>query len=76
MATSKALLEAKSDEERKAAEARYNLVKDRLLEERDLFIARSIDSSLKEGETGLLFIGASHDVVSRIAKDIELKCLD
>jgi len=72
----KGLLEAKSDEERKAAEARYNLVKDKLLEERDLFIARSIDSSLKEGETGLIFIGASHDVVSKIAQDIEVKCLD
>jgi hypothetical protein len=72
----KDLLEAKSDEEKKAAEARYNLVKDRLLEERDLFIARSIDESLKEDETGLLFIGASHDVVSKIAKSIEVKCLD
>jgi hypothetical protein len=72
----KALLEAKTDEERHGAEERYNQVKDKLLEERDLFIARAIDASLKEGETGLLFIGASHNVLPKIAGDIEVKCLD
>ena len=72
----KALLEAKTDEERRTAEERYNQVKDKLLEERDLFIARAIDVSLKDGETGLLFIGASHSVLPKIAGDIEVKCLD
>jgi hypothetical protein len=72
----KALLEAKTDEERHGAEERYNQVKDKLLEERDLFIARAIDASLKEGETGLLFIGAAHNVLPKIAGDIEVKCLD
>jgi len=72
----KAILEARSDEERREGEARYSLVKDHLLEERDSFIARSIDATLKEGETGLLFIGASHNVLPKIAKDIEVKCLD
>jgi hypothetical protein len=72
----KALLEAKTDEERRRAEERYNQVKDKLLVERDLFIARAIDASLKEGETGLLFIGASHKVLPKIAGDIEVKCLD
>jgi len=72
----KAILEAKTEEERREAEARYNLVKDHLLEERDAFIARSIDATLKDGETGLLFIGASHHVLPKIAQDIEAKCLD
>jgi len=72
----KAILEAKTDEERREAEARYNLVKDHLLEERDVFIARSIDATLQDGETGLLFIGASHHVLPKIAQDIEVKCLD
>jgi hypothetical protein len=72
----KALLEAKTNEERRAAEERYNQVKDKLLEERDLFIARAIDATLAEGETGLLFIGASHNVLPKIAGDIEVKCLD
>jgi len=72
----KALMEAKTEVERRGAEARYNQVKDRLLEERDAFIAKSIDSTLQEGETGLLFIGASHNVLPRIPKEIEVKCLD
>lgn len=72
----KSILEAKTGLERKEAEARYSLVKDHLLEERDLFIARSIDATLKEGETGLLFIGASHNVLHKIPSDIEVKCLD
>jgi hypothetical protein len=72
----RALLEAKTEDERRSAEARYYQVKDRLLEERDLFIARSIDSTLQEGETGLLFIGASHNVLPKIPKEIKVKCLD
>jgi len=72
----KALLEAKTNEERRAAEERYNQVKDKLLEERDLFIARAIETTLAEGETGLLFIGASHNVLPKIAGDIEVRCLD
>jgi len=72
----KALLESKTGEEKRAAEARYNQVKDELLEKRDAFIARSIDSTLKEGETGLLFIGASHNVLPKISKDIEVRLLD
>lgn len=72
----KALLEAKTGEEKRTAEDRYSQVKDRLLEERDVFIAHSIDSTLKEGETGILFIGASHNVLPRISKDIDVKLLD
>lgn len=72
----KALLEAKTDEERREAEERYNQVKDKLLEDRDLFIAGAIDATLQEGETGLLFIGASHSVLPKIAGDIEVNCLD
>ncbi|HNY33468.1 MAG TPA: hypothetical protein PKK68_02315 [Methanothrix soehngenii] len=54
----------------------YGQVKDRLLLERDLFIARAIDATLPEGETGLLFIGAAHDVLSKLAGDIEVLSLD
>ena len=72
----KAILEAKTDQERTKARARYDLVKDRLMEDRDAFIGQTISSTLKEGETGLLFIGASHNVIPKIAKDIEVKSLD
>jgi hypothetical protein len=72
----KAFMEAKSDVERREAEASYNSVKDKLLEERDAFIAGSIDTTLGDGETGLLFIGASHDVIPKLPKDIEVRLLD
>jgi len=72
----KAILEAKTDQERTEAGARYDLVKDRLMKDRDAFIAQTISTTLKDGETGLLFIGASHDVIPKIAKDIEVKSLD
>lgn len=72
----KALLEARTDAERREAEAQYNRAKDELLAGRDQFIAEAIDATLKDGETGLLFIGASHNVLPKIAKDIEVKCLD
>jgi hypothetical protein len=69
-------LDAETPQARAAAEADYNQVKDKLLEERDAFIAAAIDSTLKDDETGLLFIGASHHVQQWLAKDIEVKCLD
>jgi SOS response regulatory protein OraA/RecX len=72
----KAILEAKTDKEKTEAGAGYDQVKDRLMENRDTFIAKTISSTLKDGETGLLFIGASHNVIPKIAKDIEIKILD
>jgi len=72
----KTFLDAETPQARAAAEADYNQVKDKLLEERDAFIAAAIDSTLKDDETGLLFIGASHHVQQWLAKDIEVKCLD
>jgi len=72
----KAILEAKTEQERTDAGARYDLVKDRLMEDRDAFIGQTISSTLKDGETGLLFIGASHNVIPKISKDIEVKSLD
>lgn len=44
----------------------------RLMSERDQFIAQTINATLKEGEVGVLFIGAEHDVVSRLPADISV----
>ena len=71
----KAIVEARTGEERAEAERRYNQVKDKLLEARDVFISRKIGNTLKDGETGLLFIGADHDVRSRLPSDILVKSL-
>lgn len=46
---------------------------DRLLEERDRFIANAISSTLKPGEVGVLFIGAYHDVAGHLAADISVE---
>lgn len=37
-----------------------------------MFIAKTIDVTLREGDTGILFIGAYHDVLSRLPADIRV----
>lgn len=49
---------------------KYKVHKKKMLEERDQFIARTIDKTLKPGERGILFLGAQHDVVSKLPDDI------
>ncbi len=72
----KALITSKTPEDRTDAECRYDQVKEELIRERDDYIAKAIDISLKDDETGVLFIGAFHNVIPRLAKDIEVKNLD
>lgn len=72
----KALITAGTPAEKTDAAHRYDQIKDRLLQERDAYIAKAIDLSLKDDETGLLFIGAVHNVTPKLAKDIEVKSLD
>jgi hypothetical protein len=52
--------------------SRYKSHKDRLLKARDTYIARRINESLKDGETGVCFLGASHQIVARLSEDIEV----
>lgn len=52
---------------------RYKLVKTRLLNQRDRFIAERINETLGPQETGILFIGASHGVKDWIAQDIQIR---
>jgi hypothetical protein len=59
-------------EEREKAKQRYEVRKKGLLLERDKYIASMINSTLKSGETGILLIGAEHNVIPWIAKDIEI----
>jgi hypothetical protein len=49
-----------------SAALNYRFRKGGLLQERDEFIARTIDKTLKEGETGILLLGAHHDILSRL----------
>jgi len=49
---------------------KYKLSKPIFLIRRDKFIARTIAETLAEGDTGILFIGAYHNIMKRLPKDI------
>ncbi len=51
---------------------RYRLVKGALLKDRDKYVAKRINETLGYGETGVLFIGAYHDVRPWLGKDIRV----
>lgn len=72
----KAIVTAESEKEKAEAIQKYEQIKDELMRERDDYIANAIDITLKDGETGVLFIGAAHNVVSKLPKDIEVISLD
>ncbi|MCQ8902518.1 MAG: hypothetical protein NQU42_00235 [Methanothrix sp.] len=69
-----AMVSKSGEEQRRAVEA-YNQEKDRLLEERDAYIAKRISETLLDGETGLLFIGAQHNVIPKLPPDVEVSYL-
>jgi hypothetical protein len=68
----KKLTGAKSTRERETAALRYKLAQRKLLEDRDNFIAKTIESTLNEGDTGVLFIGAYHEVLAKLPADIRV----
>lgn len=72
----KAFATATSDAEKEEAMQKYDAVKDKLMQARDKFMANRITETLKEGETGILFIGAHHNVKEVLPKDIIIKALD
>ena len=67
------LAQSKSLWERTTAYIGYRLHRDRLMDKRDQFIARTMNETLKDGETGVLFMGAFHDVLPHLAEDVEVK---
>jgi len=57
-----------------AAGARsYRLASAALLEKRDRYISDRIDTTLRNGETGILFLGMLHNVQAYLAADIEVR---
>ena len=63
---------AKSRKEKEVWAHRYRLAQGRLLKQRDQFIAERINETLCEGETGVLFVGAYHDVSAKLPADIQV----
>lgn len=68
-----AITQAKSIIQKIKAFIRYKLVKNRLLNKRDSYIAKRIDETLNNGETGIIFIGAYHNIKKWLPKDIQIK---
>ncbi|MBS3819567.1 hypothetical protein KGY73_08710 [bacterium] len=50
----------------------YKFHKKRFLEKRDRYISQRIDETLNEGETGILFLGAEHEIKSKLPEDLEV----
>ncbi len=72
----KRFADATTEREKMEAKQQYEQIKEKLLQGRDEFIAKAIGSTLKDGETGILFIGAAHDVASKLPQDVEVRGLD
>ncbi|MBI2935461.1 MAG: hypothetical protein HYY31_01410 [Chloroflexi bacterium] len=51
----------------------YRRQRDRLVEGRDRFIAATVSETLKEGETGVLLLGAYHNVGAYLPGDIAVE---
>ncbi len=56
--------------EKTVAHIGHKFERDKLLEKRDRFIAMTINETLTEGDSGVLFIGAFHEVAPKLAEDI------
>jgi len=68
-----AITQAESISQKIKEYIRYKLTKNKLLNKRDRFIAKRIDEDLKQGETGIIFIGAYHNIKKWLPKDIKIK---
>lgn len=69
----KKVVEAKSEAEVVAASTEFKLAARKLLSDRDNYIAQRIQQTLDDCETGVLFIGAYHDVIPLLPQDIAVR---
>ena len=67
------LAQTKSPWERTTAYIGHRFHKDKLMDKRDRFIAKTINETLKGEEVGVLFMGAFHDVITHLADDIAVE---
>ena len=69
------IIGAKTPLKKIMAYLKYKLTKRRLLVNRDEFMAKRIGETLREGETGVLFVGAFHEVTDILPGDIRIIAL-
>jgi hypothetical protein len=67
------LKNASTDLDKPEVKRRYQRLAKSILDKRDSFIAKRIHETLREGETGLLFIGITHRVDEKLPKDIGIE---
>jgi hypothetical protein len=68
----KKMTSAHSYRERETAALSYKLAQHQMIEARDSYIAGMIDSTLTESDSGVLFIGAYHEVMAKLRGDIQV----
>lgn len=71
----KAIFEAKNGEEKLEARKRYQERTDALLSLRDAYITQRIDTTLKKGELGILFLGMAHKIDNFLPKTLLIEQL-
>jgi len=67
------IIRAKSKMAKGVALIKSKLQKNKLLEMRDRFIARRIKETLAHNETGIIFIGAYHEIREKLPEDITVR---
>jgi len=71
----KRITQAKTHQEHEKLVCKFEKQSAKLLQKRDKKISNQISSTLKKGETGVLFIGLLHQVDKLLAKDIHTSYL-
>lgn len=67
-----AITQVKTIPEKLIAYMKYKVTKNRLLNKRDEFIAKRVYETLNQDETGIIFIGAFHNIKERLPKDVRI----
>ena len=67
-----AIAQAKSTALKLLGFMRYKLSKNTILNKRDRFIAGRINETLLDGETGIVFLGAYHNIIPKLPETIQI----
>jgi len=67
------LAQADPSQEENASSVQDRLDGQQLMEQRDRFVAKTINETLKDQEKGVVFMGAFHNVLVHLADDIEVR---
>ena len=67
-----AITQAKSILQKLTAFAKYEFTKNSHLRKRDKYIVKRINETLEHGETGILFIGAYHNIKNELSKSVRI----